>query len=127
MTTAKLIDLKGLHSEEREQKLFGALDQVRTGQSVQVSLEFNPLPLVYSLKAGGEFHVEYLQEGPETWLLELTRSAQPAEKREQLKELLRQARQGTLSAPGQEQARELLRVLDVATLALLERELARRA
>ena len=125
MTTAKLIDLKGLHSEEREQKLFGALDQVRTGQSVQVSLEFNPLPLVYSLKAGGEFHVEYLQEGPETWLLELTRSAQPAEKREQLKELLRQARQGTLSAPGQEQARELLRVLDVATLALLERELAR--
>ena len=125
MTGVKSIELKGLASEERERLLFGALDEVRTGQSVQVSLEFNPLPLVYSLKAGGEFRVEYLQEGPETWLLELTRTAQPAEKREQLKELLRQARQGSLSEQGKEQARDLLRVLDVATLALVERELAR--
>ena len=65
MTAVKTIDLKGLASEERERLLFGALDEVRTGQSVQVSLEFNPLPLVYSLKAGGEFRVDYLKEGPE--------------------------------------------------------------
>jgi uncharacterized protein (DUF2249 family)/hemerythrin-like domain-containing protein len=125
MTNAKLIDLKGLSSEERERKLFGALEEVRTGGSLQVSVEFNPLPLAYALKAGGEFRVEYLQEGPQEWLLELTREAQPAEKREQLKELLRQARLGSLSAQGQRQARGLLGVLDVATLALLERELAR--
>jgi uncharacterized protein (DUF2249 family)/hemerythrin-like domain-containing protein len=125
MTTVKLIDLKGLSSEERERRLFGALDEVRTGGSVQVSLEFNPLPLAYALKAGGEFRVDYLQEGPADWVLELTRTAQPAEKREQLKELLRQARQGPLSPGGQEQARDLLQVLDVATLALLERDLAR--
>ncbi|OHD72640.1 MAG: hypothetical protein A2V99_01435, partial [Spirochaetes bacterium RBG_16_67_19] len=125
MTTVKLIDLKGLSSEERERRLFGALDEVRTGGSVQVSLEFNPLPLAYALKAGGEFRVDYLREGPAEWVLELIRTAQPAEKREQLKELLRQARQGSLSPEGQEQARDLLRVLDVATLALLERDLAR--
>jgi hypothetical protein len=69
--------------------------------------------------------VDYLREGPVEWVLELTRTAQPAEKREQLKELLRQARRGPLSPEGQEQAAELLRVLDVATLALLERDLAR--
>jgi uncharacterized protein (DUF2249 family)/hemerythrin-like domain-containing protein len=125
MTTVKLIDLKGLSSEERERRLFGALDEVRTGGSVQVSLEFNPLPLAYALKAGGEFRVDYLREGPAEWVLELTRTAQPAEKREQLKELLRQARRGPLSPEGQEQARDLLRVLDVATLALLEQDLAR--
>jgi uncharacterized protein (DUF2249 family)/hemerythrin-like domain-containing protein len=125
MTTVKLIDLKGLSSEERERRLFGALDEVRTGGSVQVSLEFNPLPLAYALKAGGEFRVDYLREGPAEWVLELIRTAQPAEKREQLKELLRQARQGPPSPEGQEQARDLLRVLDVATLALLERDLAR--
>ncbi len=125
MTNAKLIDLKGLSSEERERMLFGALEEVRTGGSLQVSLEFNPLPLAYALKAGGEFRVEYLQEGPQEWILELTRTAQPAEKREQLKELLRQARQAPLSAQGQRQARDLLGVLDVATLALLERDLAR--
>jgi uncharacterized protein (DUF2249 family)/hemerythrin-like domain-containing protein len=125
MTTVKLIDLKGLTSEERERKLFGALEELRTGASLQASLEFNPLPLAYALKAGGEFRVEYLKEGPEEWILELTRTAQPAEKREQLKELLRQARKGPLSAEGREQARGLLGVLDVATLALLERDLAR--
>jgi len=125
MTTVKLIDLRGLDSEERERRLFGALDQVRTGGSLQVSMEFNPLPLAYALKAGGEFRVVYLKEGPGEWILELTRTAQPAEKREQLKELLRQARRGPLSPQGGEQARGLLGVLDVATLQLLERDLAR--
>ncbi len=126
MTTAKLIDLKGLASEERERRLFGALDELRTGACLQVGLEFNPLALAYALKAGGEFRVQYLKEGPEEWILELTRAAQPAEKREQLKELLRQARKGGPPSPeGREQARLLLGVLDVATLALLERELAR--
>jgi hypothetical protein len=93
MTALKTIDLKGLSSEEREQRLFGALDELGTGQSVQVTLEFNPLPLVYTLKFGGEFHIAYLQEGPEEWSLELTRTAQPAEKREQLKELVRMLKQ----------------------------------
>jgi uncharacterized protein (DUF2249 family)/hemerythrin-like domain-containing protein len=125
MTTAKQIDLKGLASEERERRLFGALEELRTGGSLQVRLDFNPLPLAYTLRAGGEFRAEYLKEGPEEWILELTRVAQPAEKREQLKELLRQARRGTLSPEGKEQARGLLGVLDVPTLALLERELAR--
>ncbi len=125
MTTAKLIDLKGLASEERERRLFDALDALRTGACLQVGLEFNPLALAYALRAGGEFHVQYLKEGPEQWLLELTRAAQPAEKREQLKELLRQGRKSPLSPEGREQARLLLGVLDVATLALLERELAR--
>jgi uncharacterized protein (DUF2249 family)/hemerythrin-like domain-containing protein len=125
MTNVRLIDLQGLSSEERERVLFGALEEVRTGGSLQVSLEFNPLPLAYALKAGGEFRVGYLKEGPQEWVLELTRTAQPAEKREQLKELLRQARQGPLSPQGQQQARDLLGVLDVATLALLERDLAR--
>ncbi len=125
MTTAKVVDLKGLASEERERRLFGALDGLRTGAGLQVCLEFNPLALAYALKAGGEFRVEYLKEGPAEWILELTRMAQPPEKREQLKELLRQTQKGTLSPEGREQARQLLGVLDVATLALLERELAR--
>jgi len=125
MTALKTIDLKGLSSEERGRRLFGALDELRTGQSVQVTLEFNPLPLVYTLKFGGEFHIAYLKEGPEEWSLEFTRSAQPAEKRERLKELLRLVWQGPLSEQGSEQARDLLRVLDAATLGLLERDLAR--
>ncbi len=125
MTALKTINLKGLSSEEREQRLFGALDAVRTGQSVQVTLEFNPLPLAYSLKAGGEFRIAYLKQGPEEWSLELTRIAQPADKREQLKELLRMVRQGSLSEQGRQQARDLLRVLDAATLGLLEKDLVR--
>jgi DUF438 domain-containing protein len=125
MTTTKLIDLKGLTGEERERRLFGELDPLRTGDCLQVVLEYDPLALAYALRAGGEFRVQYLKEGPEEWILELTRAAQPAEKREQLKELLRRTRKGPLSPEGREQARALLGVLDVATLALLERELAR--
>ena len=125
MTALKTIDLKGLSSEEREQRLFGALDELGTGQSVQVTLEFNPLPLVYTLKFGGEFHIAYLKEGPEEWSLELTRTAQPAEKREQLKELVRMLKQERLSPAGREQARGLLKVLDAPTLGILEQELIR--
>jgi len=125
MTAARTIDLKGLSSLERESRLFGELERVRTGERAQVALEFNPLPLVYALKAGGEFRVDYLKEGPEEWLLELTREAQPREKQEQLKELLRVLKEGSLSDEGREEARELLRVLDPVTLVQLERDLAR--
>jgi DUF438 domain-containing protein len=57
--------------------------------------------------------------------LELTRKAQPADKKEQLKELLRMLKVAKLSPEGKGQARELLKVLDAATLGLLEKELAR--
>lgn len=125
MTAAKTIDLRGLSSVEREDRLFGELERVRTGERAQVALEFNPLPLVYTLKAGGEFHVGYLKAGPEEWLLELTREAQPPEKREQLKELLRVLEEEPLSDEGKQEARELLRVVDPATLVQLERDLSR--
>jgi uncharacterized protein (DUF2249 family)/hemerythrin-like domain-containing protein len=125
MTAVKTIDLRGLSSMERESLLFGTLEQVRTGERAQVAVEFDPVPLVYALRAGGEFHVGYLKEGPDEWLLELTRTAQPPEKREQLKELLRILRAGPLSEEGREEARELLLVLDSATLVQLERDLAR--
>lgn len=125
MTAVKILDLKELGQEEREQVLFPALEQLRTGESLQVELRFNPLPLVYTLKTGGEFRVRYLKEGPEEWVLELTRQAQPADKREQLKELLRMMKGDRLSRAGKELARELLRFLDAATLGRLEQELIR--
>jgi DUF438 domain-containing protein len=125
MTAVKILNLKELGQEEREKVLFPTLEQLRTGESLQMELRFNPLPLVYTLKTGGEFEIVYLKEGPEEWILELTRRAQPADKREQLKELLRMMRENQLSPAGKEQARELLRFLDAATLGRLEQELVR--
>lgn len=123
MTTVKTLNLKGMEHEALENLLFPALEELRTGEKIEVVLEFNPLPLLYTLKAGGEFRIRYLSEGPGEWALELTREAQPADQKERLKELLRMLRSEELSEAGKEQARGLLRVLDASTLGLLEQEL----
>ena len=123
MRTARALNLKGLGHEERDERLFPTLAQLRTGESLEVTMGVNPSPLMHALKTIGEFGINCRNAGPGEWVLELTRTAQPADKKEQLKELLRMLQQERLSPAGREQARELLRVLDPPTLGALEQEL----
>jgi len=125
MTAVRALNLKGLGYEERDERLFPALEQLRTGESLEVTMEVNPSPLANTLKTIGEFGVSCRNAGPAEWVLELTRTAQPADKKEQLKELVRMLRQERLSPAGREQAGELLKVLDPPTLGILEQELIR--
>jgi uncharacterized protein (DUF2249 family) len=53
---------------------------VRAGGGLVLLAPHDPLPLLGQIgeRWPGEFHVAYLETGPETWRLELTRTASRA-------------------------------------------------
>jgi uncharacterized protein (DUF2249 family) len=61
----------------RHATIFGAVDAVQPGRALVLLAPHDPLPLLAQLEQRhpGGFGVEYLERGPETWRLRLTRRA----------------------------------------------------
>ncbi len=92
---------------------------------LRIILEFNPVPLVYMLKAQGEFEISYEKEGPDEWILNVQRITPREDKKEQFKELLMELKEGEVSEEAKEKAKKLLQAVDAKTLGLMEQELIR--
>jgi len=125
MDTVKIIDTKGLPHHEREGLVFPSLEALKTGQVLNIIFEFNPLPLVYTLKAQEKFEVSYEKEGPPEWVLRVKRLSAGEDKKQHLKELLNELRQGEVSEETKQKAKILLQTVDATTLGLMEQELIR--
>ncbi len=125
MSATKTIDLRGLEHDQRESLIFPALQELKTGEMNRLILEFNPLPLVYLLKSGGEFEIAYEKKGPTEWILNLKRMAPAENKRGQFKELLQELRQGEVSTETREKAKGFFQAVDAKTLGDLEQEIIR--
>ncbi|MBI2831504.1 MAG: DUF438 domain-containing protein [Chloroflexi bacterium] len=125
MNNTKTIDVKGLEHAEKEGLIFPSIEELAGGQVLRLIVEFNPVPLVYMLKARGEFDVSFEKEGPDEWILNIKRkSTEKDEKKEQFRELLRDLKEGD-QEQAKEKARELLREVDATTLGVMEQELIR--
>ena len=123
MNAVKTIDVKGLEHAEKQSLIFPGVEGLADGDMLRIILEFNPLPLVYMLKARGDLEVLYEKEGPEEWILNLKRTASKEDKKEQFKELLTELKQGKVSEEAKGKARELLQEVDAKTLGIMEQEL----
>jgi len=55
--------------------VFGAYDAIPPGSSLLLIAPHDPQPLLHQLaeRAGGHLDVSYLERGPESWRLQLTR------------------------------------------------------
>ncbi|HDP98183.1 MAG TPA: DUF438 domain-containing protein [bacterium] len=126
MNAVNTLDVKGLGHGERENILFPALEEIKDGQTLRIIVEFNPVPLVYMLKAREEFDLSYEKEGPDEWILNVKRvHAAEGEKKEQFKKLLQQLKQGDISEKTKAEAKSLLQTVDARSLGLIEQELIR--
>lgn len=125
MNTLKTIDVKGLEHEERERLIFPSLEKLKKGESLQISLEFNPVPLVFLLKARDEFMISYEKEGPDEWILNVKRIAEKKVRKEDLKGLLQELKTGQVSPETKEKAKDFFQSVDAKTLGELEQELIR--
>jgi len=125
MNGTKTIDVRGLGHAEKEVLIFPSIEQLADNQMLRIIVEFNPLPLVYMLKAQGELEVLYEKEGPEEWILNVKRIAPRENKKEQFKELLTELKQGKVSEEAKVKAKKLLQAIDAKTLGILEQELIR--
>lgn len=70
-----VLDATAIPHAVRHATIFGALDIVEDGSGLVLIAPHDPLPLLAQIEARyeGAFTIEYLQRGPETWHLALTR------------------------------------------------------
>ena len=125
MNATKTIDVKGLGHAEKEGLIFPSVEKLADNETLRLIVEFNPLPLVYMLKAQGEFQVTSEKEGPDEWILNIRRIASKENKKEQFKELLKELKGGEISGETKEKARQLLQSVDAKALGIMEQELIR--
>jgi len=124
---ASTINLKGMQHGEREKKIFPALEELKKDETLRLIVEFNPMPLVYMLKARNEFNVKYEKEGPDEWILAIKRTTESPrdERKEQFKKLLKELKKGKVTEKTKQKAKKILRSVDAKTLTLMEQELIR--
>ena len=74
-TTAPVLDVRAIPSAVRHAAVQGALGAIPVSGSLRLAAPHDPIPLLAELETNrpGEFDVSYLERGPETWLLQLTR------------------------------------------------------
>ncbi len=125
MNSVQTIDVKGLEHQEREERIFPSLDNLKKGESLKIILEFNPVPLVYLLNARNEFETSFDKEGPDEWILNIKRIAERKNRKEDLKSLLTEMRGGQVSEGTRERTKEFFQSVDAKTIADLEQELIR--
>ncbi|MDZ4247479.1 MAG: DUF438 domain-containing protein, partial [Dehalococcoidia bacterium] len=123
MNAQLTIDVRGLSHDEKEKLIFPNVENLAGGQVLKLVTEFNPLPLVYMLKARDEFEVQFEKEGPEEWILNIKRIAPVEDTKKQFKELLKEIKTGEVSPAGEEKARKLFQSVDAKTLGIVEQEL----
>ncbi|MDP2730348.1 MAG: DUF438 domain-containing protein, partial [Dehalococcoidales bacterium] len=125
MNTTTTLDIKGLGHAEKEGVLFPGVEALKEGETLRIIVEFNPMPLVYMLKAQDKFDISYEKEGPDEWILVVTRIAKEEDQKQQFRELVTQLKGDQVSQEDKEKARTLLQNVDAKTLGVLEQELIR--
>jgi uncharacterized protein (DUF2249 family) len=72
-----VLDTRLIPHAIRHATVFGALDSIKLGASIDLIASHDPLPLLAQLKQRNPdaFKIDYLLEGPKDWALRLTRVA----------------------------------------------------
>ena len=125
MSEIKTIDPRGLEHHDREALIFPSIEELGKDVTLRIIMEFNPVPLVYLLEARNEFEISYEKEGPTEWILAVKRIAEDRDRKEQLKAMLREFREGGSADKIKEKAKQLLQAVDAKTLGIMEQELTR--
>ena len=76
MTTPR-VDVRTIAPRERHPLIFSTFGSLATGQAMELVNDHDPRPLYYQFSAElpGEFAWDYLEQGPDTWRVAITRVA----------------------------------------------------
>lgn len=75
--TSTILDVRALPLRERHPLIFSKLDSLKPGEFVQLVNDHSPKPLYYQLVAERPDQFDWVpeQEGPEEWIIRITRRA----------------------------------------------------
>lgn len=135
-TTIETMDVRSIAHSDRLPILFKRLHELPVGQSFRLVVDHSPMPLHFMLKgeSPGEFDLQNEKNGPDEWIVKITRVALPKassesevspvdKDRQTMKKLLTQLHAGKEVSVIKEQAKDILRNMDASKLALLEQEM----
>lgn len=73
--TTATIDVRQIPPPQRHPKIFQTFDSLAIGQNFALVNDHDPKPLYYQFlhEREGQFSWEYLEEGPETWRVQIGR------------------------------------------------------
>lgn len=76
-TAEAFIDVRTVPPRERHPRIFGMANALKVGEAFVIINDHDPMPLHYQLQVEypGQFSWIYLENGPETWRVELGRQA----------------------------------------------------
>jgi uncharacterized protein (DUF2249 family) len=69
------LDVRIIQPRDRHPLIFNTFDNLKSGESFELVNDHAPKPLYYQFmhEREGLFEWEYLEEGPETWCVRITR------------------------------------------------------
>jgi uncharacterized protein (DUF2249 family) len=71
------LDVRTIAPRERHPLIFSTFDALESGEAFLLVNDHDPKPLYYQFSAErqGQFSWEYLEQGPETWRVQVGKSA----------------------------------------------------
>lgn len=134
--TTQTLDIRPLPHSDRLAAILERWRSLPVGESFRLKVEHNPVPLKFLFRgeSPGEFDWQCEKEGPDEWVIRITRIAVPKaqaedsrtseeQDRQSMKNLLTQLHAGRDVSAVKEQAKDLLRKMDASTVAMLEQEM----
>jgi uncharacterized protein (DUF2249 family) len=73
----KTIDVRDIAPRQRHPLIFATFDELQPGEAFLLVNDHDPKPLYYQFSAeqAGQFGWEYLEQGPETWQVRISKLA----------------------------------------------------
>jgi len=77
MTMARVLDVRSVEPKHRFELIMDAYEELEVGQTLELTVDHDPKCMYYTLKAtrgDDAFSFEYLENGPETWRVQVRKS-----------------------------------------------------
>ena len=76
MSDLRTLDVRVIPPRDKHPTIFSTFDGLKPGESFVLLNDHDPKPLRYQLEAehSGQFGWTYLEQGPEVWRVEISRS-----------------------------------------------------
>lgn len=77
MSISRMLDVRSVEPKHRFELIMDAYEELRGDQTLELTVDHDPKCMYYTLKAtrgDGAFTFEYLEDGPETWRVQVRKS-----------------------------------------------------
>lgn len=77
MSEVQVLDVTQIPPRQRHPQIFHIFDELEVGSAFVLVNDHDPKPLYYQFQVerAGRFGWKYLEEGPQTWRVEISRTA----------------------------------------------------